>query len=159
MISGVAASRWTIALLAALVGCDLPQVELCGEIPEDGCPLGRGGTCDDALCAALYDCVSGEWTLAEECPDFVQGGGGQGASGAGGGEGGACFAFDHGAEVDGCTPDLQPPDCPAAAAELCAADACLTGCVDFYLCEARGWVLVGFCSEEGDLVVVQGSGQ
>lgn len=133
-------------------------VQTCGEIPQGGCPLGRGGTCDDSLCAALYDCVDGDWSLATECE---QGSGGTTSTGGGGvggaGEGGCSVpAIDHAAEVSGCTPDLQEPDCPAVAAESCTA--CLTGCVDFYLCVAAGWDLVAFCSDDGALVVTQGRG-
>lgn len=134
-------------------------IQTCGEIPTGGCPMGRGGTCDDATCTGLYDCVDGDWTLTTECDQgsttvTSSAGGG----GAGGGEGG-CGApmIDHGAEVGGCTPDLQEPDCPAVGAESCTA--CSTGCVDFYLCVAAGWELVAFCTEEGSLVVTQGQGQ
>src|SRR5690242_7505945 len=55
--------------LAATPSCqDFPPVVLCGTIPAEGCPIGRGGTCDDLVCRALYDCVDGEWTTVRTCP-------------------------------------------------------------------------------------------
>src|SRR5262245_38952376 len=124
------------ALPALAVACQptLPAPELCGEIPSGGCPVGRGGTCDDPTCGALYDCVDGNWTRTETCAPPDGGGGGGGAPGDGG-DGGpdadACtpFMFDHTGEMLDCMPDLEnPPDCPAAAAEGCLETACLVGC-------------------------------
>ncbi|HVY48589.1 MAG TPA: hypothetical protein VHB21_22020 [Minicystis sp.] len=144
---------------AALGACQpgLPAIETCGEIPGDGCPIGRGGTCDDPTCSALYDCVSGRWVEKQRCtPEPDAGGGGGGAGGGGGGaqDGGvsdACtpFSFDHKGEQEVCSPSLELPDCPAAAAEGCVEDACTTGCVDFFLCEKQGWVDVGYCDDDG----------
>jgi hypothetical protein len=159
-----------LASLLLLWGCcfalsgacqDQPALKLCGEIPEGGCPLGRGGTCEDALCEGLYDCVDGAWTRAEECKGRGGGGAGGGATrgSGGGGEGGAggCdeVAIDHTTETTGCTPDLQHPDCPAVAAEGCAASVCLTGCEDFFLCEIDGWSAVAYCDEDGQIVITQ----
>ncbi len=136
------------ALLGPLAGCDSPGVQLCGEIPQDGCPVGRGGTCDDPYCAALYDCVEGDWTQTEACTQNPVTSASVGTGTGGGGEGGcAPLMIDHSTEVDGCTPDLQEPDCPAVAAETCP-NPCLTGCVDFFLCETNGWRLVAFCAED-----------
>ncbi len=141
-----------LALGAWLGGCGgFGPVQTCGEIPEGGCPLGRGGTCDDLYCGGLYDCVDGAWELVESCPG---GGTAVTATSSGSGAGGGCITFDHSNEADGCKPDLEPPDCPVVAAETCG-DPCLTGCVDFYLCESSGWVDVGYCAESGELVVTQ----
>src|SRR5258708_5344640 len=83
------------ALAPALVAScgDLPEPLLCGEIPPGGCPSGRGGTCDDLTCAALYDCVDGAWTPTKTCP-IPDGGRPDGGDG---GDGGPCtpFMFDH----------------------------------------------------------------
>lgn len=147
-----------VLAVLALSGCGgLDPVQPCGEIPEDGCPIGRGGTCDDALCAALYDCVEGRWERVETCDNdpVGVGAGGAGVGGQGGAGGCATELFDRSREAPSCTPDLQPPDCPAAAAESC--NPCLTGCEDFFLCQTDGWVTVAFCDEEGVLVVTQGS--
>jgi hypothetical protein len=146
-----------LLFFVSALGCDPEPLQTCGEIPQDGCPSGRGGTCDDPYCAALYDCVDGDWTEVESCPDNDVGG--AGGAGAGSGQGGACTSevFDHSAEVEGCTPDLQEPDCPSQAAEVCGGGACLTGCIDFYMCLEAGWELVGFCTEDGELEVVQGT--
>jgi hypothetical protein len=145
------------ALAPAFAGCGSPgELKLCGQIPLDGCPIGRGGTCDDALCAALYDCVEGAWTPVESCSGFSGGAGGAGGAGGGGGVGGCePFSFDKTGETTGCEPDLQSPDCPASAAEICAASACLTECIDFYLCMKDGWVDVAYCDEEGHLIILQ----
>lgn len=139
------------------LGCDPEPLALCGEIPTDGCPLGRGGTCDDPFCAALYDCVDGAWTLAETCAADGGGGAGGAATGGSGAGLGGCtpVSFDHTGEVPGCTPDLQSPDCPAEAAED-ACDPCSTGCIDFFLCTASGWQDVATCTDAGELVVLQG---
>jgi hypothetical protein len=141
----------SFALLAGACGGG-DELLLCGQIPPDGCPIGRGGTCEDVVCAALYDCVEGSWTLAETCVR----GGGEGGGGAGAGQGGgecAPVSLDHTGEAMGCTPDLQSPDCPVAAAETCAASACLTECDAFFLCTDDGWALAAFCDREGALVV------
>jgi hypothetical protein len=141
-----------VVLGLALAGCGSPsRVETCGMIPEGGCPLGRGGTCADATCAALYDCVDGAWTEAEAC----EGGGATTTSTGGGGEGPGCEppVIDRTGEADGCTPDLLDPDCPAAAAEVC--DPCSTGCADFFLCTAEGWIDVAACDENGEFQVLR----
>ncbi len=144
-----------VLCLAAVFGCDGPELKLCGEIPGDGCPIGRGGTCEDPYCAALYDCADGAWRQTEACPlnpvTSASAGSGGGSGGAGGCD---AVVIDHSAEVPGCTPDLQEPDCPAVAAETCPSP-CLTGCSDFFLCVARGWELVAFCTEDLEIVVVQ----
>jgi hypothetical protein len=126
-----------------------PEVQPCGEIPEGGCPIGRGGSCDDAACAALHDCLEGEWTEVETCPGTgtVAASSGAGGSGAGGCE---PVVIDRTGETDGCTPDHQEPDCPAVAAEVCP-DPCATGCVDFFLCVEEGWIDVATCDESGQL--------
>jgi hypothetical protein len=140
----------------ALAACaDPAEPELCGEIQEGGCPIGRGGTCDDAACLALYDCVEGAWTLVERCGR--SGGGGDGGVPDGDGTDDACapVVLDHSGEATGCRPSLQHPDCPVEAVETCAASACATGCLDFFLCTRDGWTGVAYCTEEGQIVVTQ----
>ena len=141
-------ARGALLLAGLLVGCGSSDgVLLCGQIPADGCPQGRGGSCTDITCAALYDCVEGDWTEVEHC----EGGGttaGSTASGAGGCE---VAQIDHAGEIDGCTPDLLEPDCPAVAAEVCAP--CETGCADFLLCTDSGWIDVAACDESGGFLV------
>ncbi|WP_104978561.1 hypothetical protein [Sorangium cellulosum] len=144
-----------VAVLAALApaGCDpIAEPRLCGEIPRGGCPIGRGGSCDDAVCHALYDCIDGAWTEALRCDRAGEAG--QDA-GAGGGPGGDCevVGLDRAGEASGCEPALQEPDCPADAAETCAASACWTGCLDFFLCTEEGWRAVAYCDEAGRITV------
>lgn len=133
---------------AAAVGCEGDTgVLLCGEIPRHGCPAGRGGSCTDEVCAALYDCVDGVWTSVQSCgragePEAIDAGDG------------TCepVTIDAGVEVTGCHPDLQLPDCPVAAARTCSESGCLTGCQDFYACSAGGWRLVAYCTDDGRVV-------
>jgi len=140
----------------SLAGCDdLGSLKLCGEIPGGGCPAGRGGSCDDALCSGLYDCVDGDWSLVESCDGGATTGGVTSSTSSSSGAGGCePVALDHSQEVTGCTPDLESPDCPSQAAEVCGP--CLTGCVDFFICEADGWQDVAYCTDDGTLVVTQG---
>lgn len=148
-LSAVVAVTTASALLGAVAGCgSSAPVQTCGEIPDGGCPLGRGGSCEDASCTALYDCVDGAWTEVEACDAIATSSTTTAATGGGGG-GGGCEApvLDRTGEVDGCTPDLLDPDCPVAAAEVC--DPCSTGCADFFLCTAEGWIDVAACDEDG----------
>ncbi len=124
---------------------------LCGEIPKNGCPLGRGGSCDDVLCAGLYDCVEGQWTLGLDCK---REGAPNGSTDAGPDATCAPAMIAHDGETNGCTVDLQNPDCPVAAAEaVCSQSVCLTSCTDFFLCTKDGWSLAAYCDEEGELVI------
>ncbi|WP_156339013.1 hypothetical protein [Chondromyces crocatus] len=129
---------------------------LCGEIPEDGCPIGRGGTCDDEVCAALYDCTEGNWVQVVDCEwDGSSMGGGGAGSGDGGAGGCEPLQIDRTGEAVGCLPALRDPDCPVAAADMCEASVCLTGCEDFFLCTEQGWREVAYCSEDGEVVLIQ----
>lgn len=164
VVAAVAPCALGFAMLPA-TGCDDGNtLLLCGEIPANGCPLGRGGSCDDAVCAGLYDCIEGKWTLAVDCP--ADGGTGSTSSTGGGADAGpdaACtpVAVSHEGELLGCQGDLQEPDCPAAVIDgACAETVCLTGCIDFYLClpdkgqvNQRSWAAVAYCDEDGLLVV------
>lgn len=145
----------------ALLSCAPAPPVLCDRIPEGGCPLDRGGTCEDQACDALYGCYNGVWARVETCDrgSGEAGGGSGGAGGAGGAAGagagaggGECtpIRFDHSMESTGCMPDLQSPDCPAVLAEICPEKACTTGCLDFFLCEADGWTAVAYCDEDGN---------
>jgi hypothetical protein len=145
---------WAAAALVPGACAGDSEPLLCGQIPEGGCPLGRGGTCADPVCAGLYDCVEGAWTLVTRCEQGGAGGAGGGPDGGDGGDGGcAPVMIDHTGEEAGCTPDLQHPDCPASAAETCEQTACLSGCFDFFLCKGEGWVEVAYCTEEGQIVL------
>jgi hypothetical protein len=146
-----------LAGLAAGPGCSsLGPPKLCGEIPEGGCPAGRGGSCTDRACAGLYDCVDGKWIELERCPPR-SGDGGMDAGRGDAGSDGSCepVVIDHQGEVTGCAPNLQNPDCPAALAEACSPAPCQTDCTDFFLCTKDGWTEVAYCDEQGQVVVSQ----
>jgi len=160
IVAAIVATGGVWALCVAAMACDGSDLQLCGQIPDAGCPIGRGGSCDDLACGALYDCVEGVWRLVRTCEPLPQGGSGGAGGGATAGAGGAistggCDAveLDHTGETQGCLPDLQEPDCPAVAAEACAP--CLTGCADFFMCLPVGWVDVAYCTAEGELVVAE----
>ncbi|MEQ9324773.1 MAG: hypothetical protein RIF41_36745 [Polyangiaceae bacterium] len=145
------AARLGLALALAgmvLAGCpSWPDVEPCGQLPDvSACPVGRGGTCEDRECTALYDCMGGEWSLVSECPPVAPA-----TSDPDGApdDDAPCAAasVDRSGEALGCEPDLQEPDCPVSAAEGCRP--CLTGCADFFLCTTPGWQVVAHCDEDG----------
>src|SRR5829696_4686587 len=61
----------TLALALALAAaCDDGPVPMpCSNIPAGGCPLGRGVSCSDPACEAVYACrPNNVWELAQECP-------------------------------------------------------------------------------------------
>jgi hypothetical protein len=141
---------WILLPLTAVLGCPtLPAAIPCGTIPEGGCPLGRGGTCDDTSCRGLYDCVDGVWVSAEVCA-----GNDGGVPDGGPSDGGPCtpITVDRSGEQTNCTPDLQSPDCPIEVALPCAETACSTGCSDFYLCTSAGWTAVAYCDDENGFI-------
>lgn len=145
------------ALAATFAGCpELPEPVLCGTIPEGGCPAGRGGSCDDVLCEALYDCVDGAWTRTVDCARADAGTGADAGSDGGALEGGPCteVVIDVSGKATGCAPDLQEPDCPVEAAMGCAESVCLTGCADFFLCTKAGWEAVAYCDDQTSEIVV-----
>src|SRR5687767_382060 len=73
----VAATTLAFAVAILPAACSSgPGMQLCGQSPGNGCPVGRGGTCDDASCEGLYDCVDGAWRLVESCPGGTGGAGG-----------------------------------------------------------------------------------
>ncbi len=142
------------AIVAVMLvqACKSKRIETCGVLPDPtACPVERGGTCEDETCSALYGCFDTEWVLQESCEQMGTGGSPVGAGGSGGE--GACngVEIDRTGQSTNCSPPLQEPDCPAAAAELCRP--CETVCVDFFLCRADGWVSVAFCDEDGNVFV------
>jgi hypothetical protein len=167
VLAGIAAGALAVTTLSA-TGCDSGVGPLlCGEIPANGCPVGRGGSCDDGACAGLYDCVSGKWTLTTDCSADGGTSGSSGSSGSSGGDSGADAActpvvISHAGEMLGCKPDLQAPDCPVSLADgACMENVCaVTDCAEFYLCiydkdqvDHRSWAAVAACDEDGTLVV------
>jgi hypothetical protein len=137
------------SVLVLLVACyDYPEAIPCGQIPPDGCPVTQGGTCNDPFCTALYECVDGVWRHWETCSNPQQDAGTTPD---------ACssIVIDRTGETTGCLPDLQNPDCPAAAAEQCITSVCQSECADFFLCTKEGWQVVAFCTDQGELIIMQ----
>jgi hypothetical protein len=167
------------AALVASPSCQsFPDSAPCNSIPDGGCPLDRGGTCDDPDCAALYGCDNGTWSFLQTCdqPDGGAGAGGAVTGTGGGGGGGPVYdggldgctpvVINTTGETMDCTPDLagEEGDCPIQAALGCAQRACLTGCSDFFLCVSVGtagcigspgpcWIDVAYCTDDGQFVV------
>jgi len=131
-------------------------IQLCGEIPTGGCPIGRGGTCDDLSCSGLYDCVSGAWKRVKACDTNGTSSSSSSSTGTGGAPS-CAVTIDRSKEITGCA-SLETPDCPADAADSCTA---CEGCEDFFLCESadanhpKGWVAVAYCDADGHVVVSQ----
>lgn len=152
VIVGASAMAWP---LAAPLGCQpSPVIAVCDELPDPtACPTGRGGTCKDPECSALYECVEGTWERVQICEQNHAGGGGAGQGGQGAQGGCLEVPIDTDSPFDGCGPDLQPPDCPVEAASAC--QPCTTGCLDFFSCDSDGWTLVAYCDEDGAFVVAR----
>jgi hypothetical protein len=142
---------------------DLPNGTPCEGIPSGGCPIDRGGSCDDPDCSAIYLCDNGHWHISEVCPVRTEDGGMPDGGDAGpvsvcmGGDGGTCtpVTFDTTGQTANCSPalDATQGDCPANVAEgSCAECVCLSGCLTFLLCTTPGWVEVGYCTCDGTFV-------
>ena len=128
-------------------GCsDVSPPIACRDIPDGGCPIQGGVSCQDPSCAALYSCnnVDGGWTFVKTCPPSdgnVQ-------------DTNIPPPNDAGYDIDappgafggpGCI-DLQPPDCPLGTALSCSSGCC--GCEDLYVCDDGGWDPWGTCSAD-----------
>jgi hypothetical protein len=152
-------------LLALPAACaqDPAPLPRCGQIPGEGCPIGRGGTCDDRTCTALYDCQMTTWVLVQTCTGNGVGGGGGGGGSLAAGGGGSCpmpkYDLEGQLPSERCdaTQQLMSPDCPIEAGETCAQSVCLTGCTDFFICKNVSgeltWIEVAYCDCNGDLVI------
>ncbi len=153
------------AIFAAVACQTVPVGQGCSDIPGDGCPIDRGGSCDDPTCSAIYDCNDGQWVLAQVCPVSDAGPVEAGPIVDGGPDfdGGPCVpvVVDGGGPGADCTPELEGPfDCDVAAA-ACYGTACITGCSDFFFCSAGPcpggtapcWIDVAYCTDEGQLVI------
>lgn len=143
-----------LIIIATLSGCeDMPRgVEQCGVIPDGGCPKGRGGSCEDPTCQAIYRCENDVWQWVEDCPSKAASDGGI-ESDASDAEplscGDAQLSIESGT---GCRPSLIVPECPIDAIKGCPALACTMGCDDFYQCTTDGWEHAAYCDPEEGLV-------
>jgi hypothetical protein len=123
----------------------------CADIPRGGCPLGRGASCDDPTCLAVYACRAGNvWELDHACPlrDAAD-------ARADAGDASADAPLEATPTLDagpdapagasggpGCGA-LQAPDCSLGFALACPAGCC--GCEDLFVCEGGGWTYWSTC--------------
>lgn len=147
----------SLSLAALLLAAcpTLPEQPSCGVIPPGGCPEGRGGSCTDVSCEIIYACVSGRWVSAQVCAHPDAGSSAGGGGGGPPGDAGPCTPVKVTVQPQGtsCTPDLQQPDCPIEAAGACEQTACLSGCIDFYVCGANhGWTVAAYCDDNGTFI-------
>lgn len=136
-----------VALVPIGACSDTPPGALCKDIPAGGCPLGHGVACDDPLCAAVYACSGGSWSLDHVC-----------APRDGGVDASPPDARPpRDADIDappgafggpGCA-DLQPPDCSLGSALACSSGCC--ECADLYVCVDAGWAPWGVCTDDGGI--------
>jgi len=142
-----------LVTLPPFLACDDgPVAQPCSNIPEGGCPIARGVSCNDPACEAVYACRPGNvWELLYRCPEHE--GGARPAPLDASVDEPAAPPFD--ASIDapegafggpGC-PSLQAPDCSLGLALSCGAGCC--GCEDLYVCEEGGWTLWGVCTDGG----------
>ncbi len=139
-----------VVTAASACSDDLPIAAPCTNIPQGGCPVARGVSCDDPSCEAVYACRPGDvWELEKACP----------AREGGARVDGAVASSDAGAPFDaaidappgafggpGCS-SLVLPDCALGLALACGADCC--GCEDLFVCREGGWDLWGSCGDGG----------
>jgi hypothetical protein len=132
---------------SVIVACDepMPTVRPCGRIPDDGCPRSRADACDDPLCAGVYACVEGVWTLERVCRDAVDGGRGVPPDGSVDARAEDAAFGDGSDRGGGRCPPLRETDCSLERARACASGCC--GCDDVFSCEPDGWVARGYCDE------------
>lgn len=137
--------RGAVLLAVLLLGCDSAIDRPCTNIPDGGCPLAYGKSCDDPACAATYACLPGnKWERRATCPQREAGAADAGPE-----------AAPKDASIDappgafggpGCA-DLQMPDCPLGTALLCTNGCC--GCEDLFVCRDGGWDPWGTCGPDG----------
>ena len=147
-----------LCLVAAIVACNNgTQIDHpCSDIPDGGCPLADGLSCDDPACAAVYLCRQGNvWELQKECPphppsdatvDVTDASEDADAADAGAIRDAAIDAPPGAYGGPGCV-DLQLGDCPLGVALACTAACC--GCDDLYVCNAGNWDFWGYCGPNG----------
>jgi len=141
------------ALVVVLAACeDGATPRECTDIPQGGCPLARGVSCQDLTCQAVYLCrPNNVWELHEYCPARD----GEAPREASVPEEAAPPPPSFDASIDappgayggpGCQP-LQSPECSLGLGLSCGAGCC--GCEDLYICENGGWSLWGVCGDGG----------
>jgi hypothetical protein len=160
--AAVACSVVFVSAVACGAFEDLPDQQICHDIPEGGCPApletdaGPTANCADPACSALYACVGdGGWSLIAKCP--LREGGAVDAHSAedarreGGQLRDVAFEVPPGASGGpGCT-DLESPDCPLSLGLACPSDQCCC-CQDLYVCLDGGWDIWGYCDDGGSIV-------
>jgi len=143
-----------LAVVTAIFACNngTRNDHPCSDIPDGGCPIADGLSCDDPACAAVYLCRAGNvWELDKTCPPHPPSDAAIVTS--------LDAAADTGAISDasidappgayagpGCV-DLELGDCPLGVALACTSACC--GCDDLYVCNASNWIFWGYCGPNG----------
>ena len=147
-----------LAFVAAIFACNNgTQIDHpCTDIPDGGCPLADGLSCDDPACAAVYLCREGNvWELDKTCPlhapsDAAVVDASFDADAADTGKSPISdAAIDAPAGAyggPGCV-ELELGDCPLGLALACSSSCC--GCDDLYVCNAGNWNFWGYCGPNG----------
>jgi hypothetical protein len=149
-----------VAALAAASACDdaLAVDPECRDVPDGGCPMGRGDPCADPTCAAAYECTeSSLWRFDHACSARDAAAGAwtdPGATDAGASPGAAPDVTGDATVGDvavgipganggpGCAA-LEGPDCPLGVALACGAGCC--DCEDLFVCKSGSWEPWGMC--------------
>jgi hypothetical protein len=146
-----------VLVATALAGCQgFDEVPECSTVPAGGCPSSRGGSCDDKTCSAIYACTADGWQLQKVCD---RDGGGDESDAEAGSDGPVCGdAVTIDGSLSTCDPnEVLAPDCPLNVAVGCPGSACLSGCLDFFVCRTEGWVEAAYCDDvTGELVWIDG---
>jgi hypothetical protein len=140
---------------------DLPEEQVCHDIPPGGCPapLETDGSatanCVDPSCDALYACDGDAgWLLVAHCPGREAGTDTDAMAGMHPDANDlrdTDFDVPEGASGGSGCVDLQAPDCPLSLALACPKDQCCC-CQALWVCADGGWDQWGECVDGGALV-------
>lgn len=147
-----------LALVAVALACNNgTQIDHpCSNIPEGGCPLADGLSCDDPICEAVYLCRQNNvWELQKQCPARAPSDAATVTDAAAGDADASDAEGIRDASIDappgafggpGCQ-DLQLGDCALGVALSCASSCC--GCEDLFVCTSGAWSYWGYCGANG----------
>jgi hypothetical protein len=146
------AVRLGLVALVAVLGLQVAATSACGpddaivackDIPDGGCPLASGVSCEDPSCKVAYACTAGgTWVVDHACP----------ATDAMIAEPVPPIVLDSSFDAPkgdlNCV-TLEMPDCPASLAEQCGVGCC--GCENLFVCNQGTWTPYGSCDGDGGI--------